>query len=503
MNQLEELQPGQAQVLSYFKPGLPVGKYTVDVEQIVSAPTTTSTTDSVTLQTTKLLHVQGPSPYQLPAGSLRSFYPSQGEAVGFRILPHVVFSNPHVPWELSPDHDDAVGNEYLGKAPVPWLALLVFTADELNVLPSASPPLTPSTTLAVSLSKKQLHDLRASSQSPKIQAPISDDKLKDSPDSNVNAIFVNSAAFRAYFAAQAPNNDEKEPAISRFAYLSHVRRSQSTKVQPLQQPPTDTFGITLGHRAGPMGITGSTTAYAHLVSLKGVQDLVLPQDGATELTALISLFSWTFSWVPDTEAQVEETMQLLSKNVRPLARTLPSSLDKPNPWVQTRVEAGHTFVNHHLPSGETTVALYRGPLIPQASPPDEILKAEPTTHSSSLQIVDVKPGFVDISYSVAWDLGRSLGVQNSAFATAMSVLRAHLLSIYTRGQSPPAQPGKSGDPAPQMLPDWVQKLRQIVAGATQETSSTAASTSAEVVSRWKTERATVDSLNTQPKIPVV
>ncbi|KAF5720073.1 hypothetical protein FMUND_4357 [Fusarium mundagurra] len=476
MDQLPNVKPGEAQIPSYFKLGLLPDLYTIQVEQTISSPSESN--PPITLKTKKQFNVQGPNQYQLPPGSVQSVYPAQAEAVGSRILPNIVLSNPHLAWELNPDESGKVSENLLGGTPVPWLALLVLTADEINTLPSSTSPLKPSPTLAVNLSKKQLQDFETPSSGPKVQVPLSGEELKKNPSDMVDVVFVNSKTFEAYFSPQAGESGN-QPAITRYAYLSHVRRSEAKEPNPLDNVPTNTFGITVGYRSGPLQINGTVTAYAHLVSLMGVQDnLQYPVADTSDLTALVSLYSWTFSWVPDTEAALDQAIQKRSSNVLPLARVSPpvgSNPDEQTKWVQARTKAGYTFVKHHLPSGEETVALYRGPLIPQISPSDETNHAEPTTHSSSLHIIDITTGFVDISYSTAWQLGRSLAIQNSPFFMALSVLRAHLFSVYREGQQK-TKKDKTKSPGSEDLPAWMQKLRSVVEASSKNGGASTAST---------------------------
>ncbi|KAK7419842.1 hypothetical protein QQZ08_010676 [Neonectria magnoliae] len=497
MESLKDLKPGEAQLLSYFKPGLVPGEYNIDVHQPVTGP---DSPDPILLHTTKKFNVEGPSPYQLPAGSLHSVYPGQGEAVESRILSHVTLSDPHVPWELSPDNG-AVSNDFLNGAPVPWLALLVFTADELKTLPSASPPLAPSPTLAVQLSKKQLQSLKTSPEEPKTQVPLSDNELSKNPDDTISTIFVNSAAFRAYFLSQTTGNPEKEPAIAQYSYLAHVRRSRSTQAQ---DPTTDSFGLVVNHRAGPLDINAPTTAYAHLVSLIGVRDqLRYPEQNSSDLTALVSLHSWTFSWVPNADAEIGNVIEKLSENVRPLAREFKKvATNDDMKWLKTRMESGYTFVKHRLPSGETTSALFRGPLIPHRPHGNELKNAEATGHGSGLQIIDSTTGLIDISYSTAWSLGRSLALDNSAFTIALSALRARITSLY-KERSPPTTAGDAVvNPALQNLPEWVKQLQQATEEAKQSEDTKQPSVSG-VGSRWRRSRDQTDSTRLFATIPSV
>ncbi|KAF4440704.1 hypothetical protein FACUT_3242 [Fusarium acutatum] len=503
MDQLPKVEPGEAQILSYFKPGLLPDLYTVHVEQTISSP---SKSDSpITLKTKKQFNVQGPNQYQLPPGSVQSVYPAQAEAVGSRILPNIVLSNPHLAWELNPDESSKVSESLLGGTPIPWLALLVFTADEINTLPSSTSPLKPSPTLAINLNKKQLQGFKTPSSGPKVQVPLSSEALEKNPSDMLDVVFVNSKTFEAYFSPQSGESGN-QPAIARYTYLSHVRRSEAKKPEALDNAPTNTFGITIGHRSGPLNINGTSTAYAHLVSLMGVQDnLQYPVADTSDLTALISLYSWTFSWVPDTEAALDQAIQKLSGNVRPLARVSPlagSNPDEQTKWVQARTEAGYTFVKHHLPSGEETVALYRGPLIPQISPSDEINHAEPTTHGSSLQIIDTTTGFVDISYSAAWQLGRSLAIQNSPFSMALSVLRTHLFSVYREGPQK-TKKDKTKSATLEDLPGWMQKLRSVVEASLKNSGASTASTPPDLNSRWQTAQTNLNSSSSKEDIPTV
>ena len=492
---LKDLRPGQAQVLSFVKPGLLPGQYVVDVQQPVS-----QSTARVDLHTTKTIHVEGLNPYRLPPGSLHSFYPGEGEAVENRILPHLVLSDAHIPWDLSPD-GGKVSAELPEGAPVPWLALLVFTADELSTFPSTSPSLKPSATLAVQLSKEQLRALKTSSGGPKVQVSIPDDELAKNPKETINTIFVNSAAFRANFASQTPGRDGEAPDIAHFSYFAHVRRSRSTQAQNVQ---TDSFGIVVGHRTGPLDIRAPVTAYAHLVSLQGIEkQLSFPRRGASDLTAMVSLHSWTFSWAPDNNADIHDTIKNLSEQVRPMAwQVNPSGPQNTEDlWMKRRMESGYTFVKHRLPSGETTMALFRGPLMPQRPHGNEKLSAESSNHGAALQIIDQDTGFVDISYTTAWNLGRSLALENTGFTVALSTLRAKISSTY-RTARPPSENAQS-ESASQNLPEWFTSLRELARDREQPTREGKNQTPAAVGSRWRTSRDRLKSSQPLIEIPSI
>lgn len=454
MGTLKELEPGQAQVLSFFKPGLLPGEYTINVDQKITGPGG----ETEELETKKPFIVGSINPYQLPAASISSVYPGDGEVVEARILPRVTLSDAHLPWELSPDGGN-VGKQFLDGSPVPWLALLVFTADEIDTFPTLPPgssPLSPSSTYTYQLSKRQLQGLKDSSGVLKTQVPISNADLERSPDDLISTIFVKSAAFRGYFSNQVPKGEkESEPAISRYSYLAHIRRSRSTQAQDSS---TNSHGIILGHRAGPLNLTSATTAYAHLVSLMGVKDhLGWPDHGSSDLTALASLHSWTFTWEPGG-SDIEDVIKELKDNVRPLARQFTDQSGE-NAWLKRRIDAGYTFVKHRMMSGEATTALYRGPLIPHQLQADWTAAAEAKSHGSGLQIIDSETGMIDISYSTAWNLGRSLALANSSFTTVLSALRIQLGVLLRKDASSDVVAGEDG--ATSQLPGWFKTLQQV------------------------------------------
>ncbi|KAF5708115.1 hypothetical protein FMUND_10763 [Fusarium mundagurra] len=480
MSSLVELKPGQAQFFSSFQPSLTPGNYEVTVKQEVSLEKKGSTT----LSTDKKFKVEGPSQYQLPAGSIHSIYPGEGESVPSKVLPQVTLNDPHIPWELSPDNNQNIARKHLDGSLIPWLALLVFTEDEIKTFPTIEARPAPSPTLSLRLSKKQVKELKSSST----QVPLSSQDLDTNSDDGINTVFVNSSAFRAYFSRQM-GDSEVEPAIARYSYLTHIRRSRSTKPR---DPTTDTFSIVLGHRSGPLDIESPTTAYAHLVSLMGVPDLNMP--GESELTALISLYSWSFTWTKGNDAEIKGVIEQISKNVRPLARILEPSTDQ---WLRRRLEAGYTMVKHRTQTGEQTVALFRGPLIPQQPRGDELDNAEASGHGSGWQIIDKTTGIIDITYSAAWSLGRSLAIENSSFTMAISALRMKIAQLQRKGSSGAFLGGNSEVSQENTLPDLYEKLKQISQG----TADSKAALATESRSRWKRAREKLDKPNLKTTMP--
>ena len=82
-----------------------------------------------TLSNSQTFKVVAPR-FNLPSSDVHSFYPPSGGTVSLKMLPHITFKDPHLPWERqmvssTPPKD---GSERLR---IPWLALWVLRPDEL------------------------------------------------------------------------------------------------------------------------------------------------------------------------------------------------------------------------------------------------------------------------------------------------------------------------------------------------------------------------------------
>lgn len=67
--------------------------------------------------------------WTVPDVTVASVFPPPGHSAQFRTLPHVVLRDPHLPWarRVSGKSD---GDE---KGCIPWIALVAFTVDELQL----------------------------------------------------------------------------------------------------------------------------------------------------------------------------------------------------------------------------------------------------------------------------------------------------------------------------------------------------------------------------------
>lgn len=145
-----DIGEGNQRLHSFYRPGLVAGTYNIDVEQDIAKyspspgerfadiPAQDKLDSKKSSKSFTVIALQ----YSLPPGSLNTTYPAPGHQTPHTTLPHVVLNDPQLPWERvgsegelstdSPEHQDA-----LSKTRTPWLAVVVFTQDEIMLPPEA------------------------------------------------------------------------------------------------------------------------------------------------------------------------------------------------------------------------------------------------------------------------------------------------------------------------------------------------------------------------------
>lgn len=251
-------------------------------------------------------------------------------------------------------------------------------------------------------------------------------------------------------------------------------------------------------------------AFAHLVSLIGVQSdrMAFPAQ-AGDVSVLVSLHSWSFQWTPSENIELEQHLKNLTNNIRPLARS-EAALENPQAkpidspqaaWMKTLFANRYNTVKHRLVTEELTAAMYRGPLIPNRSRKTETSAIEPHSRGVNLQRFDAKSELMDISYQVAWNVGRELALDNSTFVVEMSRLRRDILTWLNPTWKPPGLPAtQSGDATE---PDWLSGLSRAVKDSQAPPSSARSETSPVVRSRWRVSFNTNPSTDETPLAKVI
>jgi hypothetical protein len=440
-------KPGDIRLYSTYAPALKADTYQIDVRQEVDG--LPGIKPSVTIQNKSsdaddgqiiLQHftVQAPR-FSLDPSDIHSVYPPQGHADEGRVLPHIIFKDPHLPWERSMDR---CGDTNDGVNQVPWLAVLVFEPDELTVNSSVFTNGVPkqSPTMAFSMSLKDLMSTK--------NVATTVGAGTDIPDTSVsaNAIFIKSDLFTSFYDLDATSSPATM-SLDRYKYLTHVRNVNSDgclAADPAAQ--NGIFSVAFSHRAGPLSQKAPTTVVVHVVSLENVCQNI---GAASKMpyVALISLFSWTYQGLPPQSVDFATQMRDLGLKHTSLLRPSFDASAIQDQVLATRLLNGFSLVRHRLISGEATVAYFRGPLSPVAvpypllAPRSTSLKdagAWPKESFSSMdyQILDPRTGVMDISYSVAWQIGRALALADRTFASALVNLRSDIhRSIISQAKS--------------------------------------------------------------------
>lgn len=420
------LNPGEEKLNSYWAPGLEAGEdHQIVATQIVEAPTTTPNDKPLRLISKQDFFVDAPQ-FSLPAGSVYSIYPPHGYSDDNRILPHVVLSDPHLPWERlgSPASEENGLTDERNK--VPWIALFTFTSDELKLATGALGGQTcqQTDTLAVNMTVKEL---RAKAN---VASPITDDMGPNVDDASGDFIFTKPELFKNLFSCFDENNKRQDtggPETTRYKYLSHVREINTTGMAVAGVEEIGIFSIVVGSRSGPLNNTAPESVFVHLVSIEGVEDM--KSFPTTDYVALCSLYSWAYTVMPPGMLNVHEAFDNIGKTLSVLQPD--ASITDPlsnGGNVKARIAArlldGYSLVRYRTQTGEQTVALYRGPLTPTLVQPSDTIAKACSNSGQDLQILDREVGIMDISYSTAWNLGRTLALGNQAFAAALFRLRA-------------------------------------------------------------------------------
>jgi hypothetical protein len=381
--------------VQYLQPALKSGKFTLTATQVIAV----LGGQVESLQATQSFSVQGLR-YQLDDDGVDSVFPPSGGRGQFgTVLPHVVLTDPTLPWQRSPTAQSAQQVDTAARregapagVPVPsWLALLLF--DEQD------PPPKPQ--------GKTVADLASGNGifvPPRAAEP--GDKLTD-------PVMVIDVPVNLY--AQIT------PSLDDLTWLAHTRLAEaSAKATVRDIPPKSEFAVVFGNRLPTPGRTST----AVLVSLEGFGRYLPSDDGVAPTTIpdqttavrLVVLRTWTFSTV-----QVQQDFQGILDALHMAPPTLQLPVDSVPPGaagqaVSQAFNLGYTAMNHRLRDGSSTVSWYRGPLLPLGATVPAVTQAQA---SDQLLRYDPGSGMFDVSYAAAWQLGRLLALHDRAYATAL------------------------------------------------------------------------------------
>lgn len=432
MTDTPPLNDGTIKFVQHWLPPLMAGEYTITITQHIknTDPDTSTTKKSQAFDETyvnaKTFAVRGER-FSLNPGELVSRFPpanNQGEYAN--VLPHVTLKRRTLPWERSPElaaDDDS------------WLALLLFEKDEAPALQALlvgdlqrepfwdsvdavgdqarkRPSTLPATTASYPDAYALLPPIKETGKSPPFALSVGENWWDPCQIIDVPADL---------FAAIAPTREE-------LGWLAHARIVALTnKAKQDDSEAEGSYAVVVGNRLP----APNTQCIVHLVSLEGLAPFLPTGDGETaaplrlaaggvaDKIRLVSLANWNFTSIDPAETF---TGYLEHVQCAPLKRDALANADgAAAATVNAAFAMGYTAMNHHGRLGDDTVSWYRGPLLPYVATAAIVPPPQDAAIAVSDEAVRFDPatGMMDVSYAAAWQIGRSVGLQNGIYATAL------------------------------------------------------------------------------------
>ncbi|GAU76006.1 hypothetical protein [Fusibacter sp. 3D3] len=356
------------------------GAGSIEVKQEVTTPQTDTYQSEMPFQVTG-------AHFTIPVEEIQTLYPpSDGSSNYGNSIAHITFKKKSYPWENSilPKAirvgADGFVEEDQDIQVLPWLALICISEEE-----------------QITAKNITLEDLFKNSDEalfyPLKQMPLCTEK----PDSICCVIDLPLDLYSQIM----PREDE-------IQYLTHVKLLDlHDKVDDMVSM-DGYFSVVVSNRFIPSGENDMKKSTIHLVSLEGYEGYLPEGAKYAELeekktVRLVSLFSWHVFSTQKGESDFRNIITNIDS--KPLAMTENEVLRR-----------GQIPLHHRTRTGEKTVSLYRGPLIPY--PPEASPRI--TKHTADgFMIYDPEHGLMDASYSAAWQLGRLLILKNQAIASAL------------------------------------------------------------------------------------
>lgn len=422
--------PGHVYFYDHAKPPLTAGDYQLQLSQHYEVDKDGSTSSqNVGPQTTQDFTIVGPRFNLNPADIHSVWPPHNGDGPFINRLPQIVLTRRTLPWERK----IADVSEFPWATNAPWMTLLVFKESEVTLLDP------PDTTLR--LIYNEANDPYVEKYKP---AGVT------STDLNQGCIGVEVAL--DVFQEIAPMGEELE-------YLTHVRQVNTDDKELLGMDQDGWFAVSISNRLLEPG----TKYVACLVSLEGLSHL-LPEDvGATDNAQLnpiaqpatgigdkytlpsvhygghgfgyvledsglvftlperkirlLTLARWQFN-VSDIPGDFESLMVNLPHRggVAMLGmnkNTATAEGAKKDVAYQVALDSGHVPLKHITREGETTVAWYRGPLVPLGVNKDN---KGPYHTADQARRIDPQTGLENLGYAAAFEIGRLMALADPRFA---------------------------------------------------------------------------------------
>ncbi|KAF2839441.1 hypothetical protein M501DRAFT_992402 [Patellaria atrata CBS 101060] len=447
-----DLKPGYIRLYPLYRPRLPPGNYGIEVKQsiktsipgdegkleIFNYDSTTGVSFPPPATTPVLLQkfdVVAPQ-FSLDPDTINSHYPPDGGADEGLILPHIVFNDPHIPWDrIGPSASSfAIADRGIRG---PWFALLVFDPEDLKVSPAEVTSLGISPASAAAATSSGAFPMTAGDYLTKITSRPTFEAAFDQPENNPawKSLTESTENTTVIF----PKRSQAAAILKdpyKFFFMCHVREMNTMGFPDAGTQQNGLFSICVSHMTGPRNNTVPRTQVVHLINIEQMDKTQITGDGRI---GLCSLYSWTYLSLPpnpinfkDIMTNLAATKQMLRIGDESLGLLQGTIGEDPNSAVSSkllheRLSLGYTIHRWRAATGEETLAFSRGPLTPaptswKPSVADDWPGSSNT--GKEYQVLDKDLGVMDLTYSSAWQLGKLMAVSDTVFNSALLRFRS-------------------------------------------------------------------------------
>ena len=437
---LKEAPPlGTIQFYDGFFPALKARTYTIKVTHSVAAPSGTPPA----YKAEQAFIVQAPE-FTIDPNIVASTYPANGSsAVLNQQLPNIVLTDPSLPWERTLTPPKAVSEVEVSQAPS-WVALVLFAEGEIYLKQGSSGPLQ-------TMTVKELLTGQDGVLGPQI--PLADVSA-ELQASQCQTIRIPGTSFAVI------------PSTADLAYLAHCRAVNAPNEDP------GLTSVLLANRLPLANGSSPLRYYAHLISLEGFEAYIGPNPkpipektgGGLVDVEFVSLYSWTFTAMPQVGASFESVVQgLIDSESATATLNLPVAEQQPDSPMKSRLEQGYAPLTFISGEGDESFAWYRGPLsavAPQPLPAKVLPEPAGSTAASAdaLMIYLAEQGLFDLSYAAAWNMGRGLALADSVFSLAVRNYRHNATLLLNQAAKVSVLGLQTTASAPELLDRQAVKL---------------------------------------------
>ncbi|MCZ8049417.1 MAG: hypothetical protein GPI90_04755 [Microcystis aeruginosa K13-05] len=355
----------KVQFIQHRQPPLDSGTYTVEVEQKVKTEGSNKIPEQ-TFSKELTFYVDGHRFAPLTPDVIYAVFPPAGNLGEYsNALPHIILKRGTLPWERTIKSTNSN---------LPWLALLLFQESEKPE---------PQTI--------KLKELKATSGNTKFPTFIYEPGQND--EDVVTVIDV-------------PKNilEKILPPEKDLTLLASVNQITNENDKPLSEP----LATILGNRLPKKGEVSTV----HLVALeerydKDSGEFDYQGAGPKDFIRLVSLASWSFTCV-NSKHNFDALLKEIDRD--PDTLRLPSQNNHP---AKQYLDLGYVPLHHALRQGDKTISWYHSPLSTGQSQ-DKL--TDTVAIADQLMRYDPNTGMFDVSYAMAWQLGRMLTLQNQSLA---------------------------------------------------------------------------------------